>query len=93
MLGYLLVTLFGVTLTLMFLEGVGVRIDDSRVDSFSGLVTLLVLAWYLYHALRHAYGDSVPQALVRSLVLTAAFFPILIGYRFLLFFVTIKTMH
>lgn len=54
---------------------------------------LFVLGWYLYKALRRTYDDSRPRAFARSFVLTIAFFPILLLYRLLLFFATIKAMH
>jgi hypothetical protein len=48
---------------------------------------------YLFVALRAAYGDRWWAALTRSLILGAAFLPVLLAYRLLLFFVTIETMH
>ncbi len=46
---------------------------------------LVVIAVYLVIALRKAHGGSKLATALRALILTAAFFPILLSYRFLLF--------
>ena len=66
------------------------------LQTFNAVVTLVVLVGlvaYFFLALRRTYGDGRIAAAARALVLTALFVPVLSAYRFLLFFVTLKTMH
>jgi hypothetical protein len=62
-------------------------------DQLISLVLLLGLLFYLAIALKRVYGDGLLAAAARSLALVVLFLPILRGYRFLLFFITLKTMH
>ena len=71
----------------------GVRWTGQQFDNVISLVLLAGMLVYLFVALRRVYGDRWWAALPRSLALGAAFLPVLLAYRLMLFFVTIKTMH
>jgi Protein of unknown function (DUF3667) len=71
----------------------GVHWTGQRFDNVISLVLLAGMIVYLFLALRKAYGDRWWAALTRSLLLGAAFLPVLLAYRLMLFFVTLKTMH
>src|SRR5262249_47273322 len=71
----------------------GVRWTGQQFDNVISLVRLGGILIYLFLALRKVYGDRWWAALPRSLALGAAFLPVLLAYRLMLFFVTIKTMH
>jgi len=74
---------------LFYLMGVN---GGSR-DQLVSLILLLGLLVYVGIALTRVYGDRWYWASARSLVMFVAFLPVLRAYRFLLFFVTLKTMH
>ena len=65
------------------------QVLDFRVS----MVILSGLTIYLYLAMRRAHGDSRVAAGARALTLGFLIYPILLAYRFLLFFVTLYTMH
>jgi hypothetical protein len=71
----------------------GQRLSVPDLDTLSSSFTLAGLAVYFFAALRRAFGDRTITAAARALALTALFFPIVFVYRFLLFFVTLETMH
>ena len=62
-------------------------------DQLISLVLLVGMLVYLAIALKRVYGDRLPAAIARSLAMVVLFLPILRAYRFLLFFITLKTMH
>lgn len=66
---------------------------NAQRDQIISLVLLLGMLVYLVIALRRVYGDRLLAANARSLALVVLFLPILRAYRFLLFFITLKTMH
>ena len=75
------------------LRAAGVSLTSQRFDGAVSLLILAGLVVYLFLALRGTYRDGAIAAAARSLVLVALYFPIILAYRFLLFFVTLKTMH
>ena len=81
----------GIPLNILF-RAVGV-VTNAQRDQLISLVLLLGMVAYLAVALKRVYGDRILAAIGRSLALVVLFLPILRGYRFLLFFVTLKTMH
>ena len=62
--------------------------NDPLIDPLLGLVSVSVLFWYLWHALRRAYGDGRLFSAVGAVVLTVGLVLILFGYRTLLFLTT-----
>jgi len=75
------------------LRAAGIRLDARQWDNLVSSIILVGLAAYLFVALRRVFGDRAPVAAARALTVTLLFFPIVLGYRFLLFFVTLQTMH
>jgi Protein of unknown function (DUF3667) len=76
--------------------GVGfaiVRFKPDGHDIALSLFALGCLIVYSYFALRRTYDDGRVGAAFRAVALGAAVYPVLVFYRFLLFFVTLKTMH
>jgi Protein of unknown function (DUF3667) len=69
------------------------RVNPNGHDIPLSLFALAGLIVYLYLALRRVYGDGRTTAAVRALALGACVYPMLLAYRFLLFFVTLETMH
>jgi hypothetical protein len=69
------------------------RVNPNGYDFQMSLAGLLGLIVYLYFALQRVYGDGKRAAAVRAIALGACIFPVLLGYRFLLFFVTLYSMH
>jgi hypothetical protein len=61
---------------------------DPLIDPLLGLVSVGMLFWYLWHALRRAYGDGRIFSTVGAVVLTVSLVLILFGYRSLLFLTT-----
>ena len=86
MLGTGIVFIGGSELTGMFTTG------EAR-DSVMSLITLIGLIGYLVPAFRRVFGDGWGAAAARALGVGALFLPVLLAYRFLLFFVTLWTMH
>lgn len=72
---------------------VGIRPGAQRLDYAISLAALGGLVLYLYMALRRTYGGGKVATAIRAVAVGAAIYPILIGYRFLLFFVTLNTIH
>jgi hypothetical protein len=62
-------------------------------DTAVSWIFLAGLATYLFAALRRVFGDRTAPAATRALAVTLLFLPITVVYRFLLFFVTLLTMH
>lgn len=71
----------------------GIAFTSTDADNIVSSMILAGLFVYLYAALRRVYDDGRIAATTRALALTLVFFPVLLAYRFLLFFVTLKTMH
>ena len=71
----------------------GWRRSFETEDFVFSVVLVVVQTLYLYFAVRRTYGDRRGPAAVRALVLGSLIFSILLTYRFLLFFVTLYTMH
>jgi len=65
----------------------GPSLDE--VISFS---ILAVLGAYLFPALRRVYGDTLVGAGARTLALVVLFYPLVLAYRFLLFFITLRAV-
>ena len=86
MLGSALVIRWGVHLT-------GAQLTAPDWDTVMSLLTLAGLAGYLLPALRRVFGDGWPAAVARTLAVTVLIYPIILAYRFLLFFVTLLTMN
>ncbi len=82
----------GITLS-SALRLAGVRLGYQAFDDVVRWLILVGLVIYLFFALRRCYLDGRLAAAARSLLLVTLFFPILLGYRFLLFFVTLQSMH
>jgi hypothetical protein len=62
-------------------------------DPVASIVTMTGAAVYFYIAVRRTYGDGRVAAVVRTAAFVAAIFPVILWYRFLLFFVTLETLH
>lgn len=71
----------------------GWRRSFEREDFIFSTVLILAQTVYLYFALQRTYGDGRGAAAARALALGSLVFPIILAYRFLLFFVTLYTMH
>ena len=71
----------------------GVRLTNQRFDGLVSPIIIVVLAVYLFSAFRGAFADRTAAAIARAAVVTALIFPIVLAYRFLLFFVTLRMMH
>jgi len=78
---------------IMLLRLFGVSLTGAILQNGVGGVILLGLAVYLYFALRRTYGDGAPAAAVRAVTLAVLFYPVVVAYRLLLFFVTLTMMH
>jgi hypothetical protein len=75
-----------------------VRLTDTSMtaagwDSVMSLLTLAGLAAYLLPALRRVFGQGWAAAVARTLAVAVLIYPIVLTYRFLLFFITLLTMH
>jgi hypothetical protein len=71
----------------------GVRLTNQEMDGLVSGIVLAGMALYIFFGLRRVFGDRAVAAAARALAVTLLFYPILLTYRFLLFFVTIQTMH
>jgi len=71
----------------------GVHLTDENFDTLASLTVLIGLGVYLFPALRQTYGGGIILSSARTLAVLVLFFPILLVYRFVLFFVTLKAMH
>ena len=79
------------TAILSGLARLGVKFGGGDVDALVSVVSLAVIASWLYHGLRRAYGDSRLLALPKALILAFGLGYILYFYRFALFLVTYST--
>jgi len=71
----------------------GVRWTAQAEDFWLSLALQILQGVYFYFALRRVYGDGKTSAVARAATLAVLVFPILLSYRFLLFFITLYTMH
>jgi thiamine biosynthesis protein ThiS len=71
------------------LHPMGITFTNKALNQFLGLAGGLVLAVYLFFALRRFYGDSVIAALIKAPVLVYASFETLEIYRFVLFVIAL----
>lgn len=71
----------------------GTRLTNQEIDNLVSGIVLVGMAAYLFFALRRVFGDGALAAATRALAVTMLFYPILLTYRFLLFFVTLQAMH
>ena len=58
----------------------------------AALIMVAAVVTYLVPAYRRAYGDGNVAAVIKAAISAAALVAILVGYRFLLFFVTVFTL-
>lgn len=89
---YFLVSAYGLGLFATVAARSGFRVSALTLDRVS-VVGLLIFGFYLFVAFRRTYDDRVLAASLRAAAMTVAFVPVLFGYRLLLFFVTMRTMH
>jgi hypothetical protein len=71
----------------------GSRLTNAALDNVAAVLIELGLAVYLAAGLRRVFGDGLVQAGTRALAVAVLLVPIIRVYRFLLFFVTLWTMH
>jgi len=71
----------------------GIHLTGQGFDEKVSLTIVGVLIVHTYFALRRAYEDRPIAAMLRAIAAGALVTPVLFGYRFLLFFVTLKTLH
>jgi hypothetical protein len=69
------------------------QLTNQEIDDLVSAIVLVGMATYLFFALRRVFGDGALAAATRALAVTLLFYPILLTYRFLLFFVTLQAMH
>ena len=69
------------------------RLTNQEMDRLVSSIVLVGMAVYIFFGLRRVFGDRAAAAAARALAVTVLFYPILLTYRFLLFFVTLQTMH
>jgi hypothetical protein len=93
-LAFLLTWMLVIRLLLLATQRVaGVELSAPDRDTVSSIATLAGFAVYLVPAFRRAFGDGGASATARALAVTVLLYPIVLVYRFLLFFVTLQTMH
>jgi hypothetical protein len=68
------------------------QISDYAVEQMAALIMVASVVAYLVPAYRRAYGDGNVAAVIKAAISAAALVAILVGYRFLLFFVTVFTL-
>jgi len=90
MLAWILIT---VLLTIWGLRLAGIRLSPQDWDSVASTLTLIGLVGYLLPALRRVFGGGRAAAVARTLGMMVLIYPIVLTYRFLLFFVTLWTLH
>jgi hypothetical protein len=73
------------------LHAVGVHVEN-QFDAIATPLLLAAFGVYMYLALRRAYGDGRVGALVKAGVSLVMFMYLLVGYRLLLFYVTVYTL-
>jgi hypothetical protein len=71
----------------------GSRLTNPEFDTAVSSIIVVGLAGYLFGAFRAAFADKIAAAVARAAVVAAFIFPIVVAYRFLLFFVTLRMMH
>jgi hypothetical protein len=96
-LSYMLLLTIAVTYVLRTLvlawQAVGGSASDAGVDQFKGVGMAIGVIAFLFPAYRRAYGDGKTRALLKAIVSFAVFATILmVGYRWLLFYVTVYTL-
>ena len=67
----------------------GAGLDSNRVDNVVSAIDLVVSAIYIYLALGPAYGVSGTARVLASLLLSVAAPAIVLGYRFVIFLITL----
>lgn len=66
-------------------------LESARVDNVLSIVNVVACALYLYAAIGPVYGATGVLRLVQTLVLAVAVGAIVVGYRFVVFLVTLYT--
>lgn len=86
-----LLLLFSLTLLIaildVFLGGAG--LNSPRMDNVLTVINLAACTVYLYLAMGPVYGASGPRRMVKALALALSVGVIVVGYRFLLFLITL----
>lgn len=72
--------------------GVGMKVSDATFDTVATLILSAMFLTYMYLALRRTYADGRVGALIKAAVSLAMFMYVLVGYRLLLFYVTVYTL-
>ena len=94
LLTFLLVWTFATVVVVVAAAALGGRsLSNAAVDNLAAVLVQLGLAVYLAVALRRTFGGGLVAAGTRALAVAVLFLPIVRVYRFLLFFVTLQTMH
>jgi len=88
-----LLLLFCVLLVVVAVDALlgGAGLNSTRMDNALSLINLAACATYLYVATGTAYGASGAIRVIKALVLALAVVGILLGYRFVLFLITLYT--
>jgi len=86
----IMILFFALHLTL---RAVNITLTSQAFDYVVSPLILLGLTAYSYVAVRAVYADRRIAAALRAVAIAALVTPLLFGYRFLLFFITLKTMH
>jgi hypothetical protein len=86
-----LLLLFCVSLTIAAIDVLlgGAGLDSARMDNVLSVVNLAACATYLYIAVGRVYGGSRTIRIIKVLVLAPAVASILLGYRFVVFLITL----
>ena len=87
----LLLLLFSLSLLIAISDEVlgGAGLNSPRMDNVLTVINLAACAAYLYLAMGPVYGASGPTRVVKALVLALSVGVIVVGYRFLLFLITL----
>jgi len=93
LLAFTLIWTFITSLITSALRRGGAELSVADRDTVASSILLAGLAVYLFMSLRRVFGDRLLSAAARTAGVTLLFFPIVFVYRFLLFFVTLQTMH
>jgi Protein of unknown function (DUF3667) len=75
------------------LKIVDISLTPGAFDRVVSLLILFALIVYSYVAVRTVYADGRIAAALRAIGIGVLVIPVLFGYRFVLFFITLKTMH
>jgi hypothetical protein len=86
-----LLLLFSLTLLIAILDVLlgGAGLNSPRMDNVLTVINLVACAVYLYLAMGPVYGSSGPGRAVKALALALSVGVIVLGYRFLLFVITL----